>query len=148
MIEINYYKTSTSGRELRRQLLQVPDGWTLSNAVEVGEGPESLRGYEGGWEFLSTVYETRAKAEKALRQNRWHLEGEAQPAEASRNRTRAARAASGAVAIEVQLTVEQRDALDAEARSRGISRTALVAKYADSLSRRNGKNKTTGKVKK
>lgn len=148
MIEINYYKTSQTGRELRRQLLETAEGWTLSNAIEVGQGPDSLRGYEGGWQFSDTVYPTRAAAEKNLRQNRWHLEGEEQPAEASRNRTRAARAASGAVSVEVQLTSEQRDALDAEARRLGISRTALVSKYADSLAKRRVKNKTTGKAKK
>lgn len=143
MLEINYYKSSSTGRNLRRQLLEVADGWTLSNAVEVGQGPESLRGYEGGWQFGSKVYPTRKAAERNLRQNRWHLPGETP---APRNLPRAERAerAAGLVRVDVAVTVEQRDALDAEASRLGLSRTSLVAKYADSLAKRHAKNKTSG----
>jgi len=65
-----------------------------------------------------------------------------------RNRTRAQRVASGRVAVEVSLTTEQRDAIDADAERLGLSRNARVAKWADSLAKRHGQKKETGKVKK
>jgi hypothetical protein len=65
-----------------------------------------------------------------------------------RNRTRAQRVASGRVAVEVALTVEQRDAIDADAERLGLSRNARVAKWADSLVKRHGQKKEIGKAKK
>lgn len=65
-----------------------------------------------------------------------------------RNRTRAQRVASGRVAVEVSLTVEQRDAIDADAERLGLSRNARVAKWADSLVKRHGQKKEMGKTKK
>jgi hypothetical protein len=147
MIEINYYKTSDSGRHLRRQLLQVAAGWTLSNAEVVGVGPESLRGYAGGWHWGDTVYPTRSEAESNLRQNRWHLEGEAQVSEVSRNRSRASKRAAGLVSVEVALTPAQRTAIDAEADRLGLSRAATVAKWADSLAKKHERNNRQGGVK-
>lgn len=147
MIEINYFKTSDSGRNLRRQLLQVADGWTLSNAEVVGVGPESLRGYAGGWHLGDTVYPTRAEAERNLRQNRWHLEGEEQVPEVSRNRSRAAKRAAGLATVEVALTPAQRAAIDTEADRLGLSRSATVAKWADSLAKKQARNNRTGEAK-
>lgn len=60
-----------------------------------------------------------------------------------KNRTRAQRRASGGVAIEVELTAEQRAAIDAEARRLGLSRAGTVAKWADSLARRHARRKST-----
>jgi hypothetical protein len=81
LAEVEYRRISpVSGRHLRRQLLQCPTGWTLSNVVEVGEGPESLRGYAGGWHFGDRMYKSRKGAEKALHDNGWflHVEGPVQ----------------------------------------------------------------------
>ena len=73
MIEIEYTRPSLScpSTILRRQLLQVPDGWTLSAVEIVGVGPTSLRGYSGGWQFPSRVYRTRGAAERAMARNGW-----------------------------------------------------------------------------
>lgn len=68
--EIEYRKHSHK-RHLRCQLLQIPDGWTLSAVEEVGLGPASLRGYEGGWQFPSRIYTRRKSAERNLLKNGW-----------------------------------------------------------------------------
>lgn len=143
MIELNYYKFSSAGRHLRRQLLEVSDGWTLSNAVVVGDGsPESLRGFEGGWHFSGKIFRTRKEAERSLAQNRWAPEGTLPPApeaEAKRNRPRSARRATGR--LDIELTLEQRAAIDEEAHRTGASLTATVAKWADSLAKKHTKEK-------
>jgi len=64
-----------------------------------------------------------------------------------RNRTRAQRVASGRVSVEVSLTVEQRDAIDADAERLGLSRNARVAKWADSLVKRHGQKKRQARSK-
>lgn len=80
LAEVEYRRISlTTGQHLRRQLLQHPTGWTLSNVVEVGEGPASLRGYDGGWAFSSRVYVRRIQAENNLKRNGWSLHEESAP---------------------------------------------------------------------
>lgn len=81
LLEVEFRKISPmSGRHLRRQLLQLPKGWILSNVVEVGDGPKSLRGYDGGWHFGDKVFRRRELAENNLRRNGWFIaESESDP---------------------------------------------------------------------
>lgn len=60
-----------------------------------------------------------------------------------RNRTRAERAALGLVDLSVSLPVHLRDAIDLEARALGVSRAALVAKWAEKLAKKHKIKKTT-----
>ena len=146
MLEIEYYRTSSTGRQLRRQLLQIADGWTISNGEEVGTGPASLRGYDGGWHWGDTVFATRKAAERNLAQNRWHLEGQEPLPSATRNRPRASRT-DGLVGVEVRLTEVQRLAIDTEAERLGVSRTAAVAKWADLLAKKQARRNRQATVK-
>lgn len=57
----------------------------------------------------------------------------------SRNRTRAEREAAGLVAVEVALAVEDRAAIDTEAKEQGLSRAGLVAKWAKSLAKKHAR---------
>lgn len=50
----------------RRQIVEVPGGYQLTPVELVGEGPECLRDYEGGWQFSKKIRKTLADAE-------WHL---------------------------------------------------------------------------
>lgn len=65
-----------------------------------------------------------------------------------RNRTRAQKRASGRVCVELTMTVEQRDAIDTDAVRLGLSRNARVAKWADSLLKRQSREKEIGESKK
>ena len=136
MLEIEYLKR-TENVLLRRQLLEYADGWRLSNFELASAGPASLRDYDGGWGSTGRLYATRAAAERALARNEWTLASEyADPGQESRtrkNRTRAQRLADGIVEVSVQVTRDQREALDALAKSLGISRSRLVAGWIDSL---------------
>lgn len=60
-----------------------------------------------------------------------------------RNRTRAERAAVGVVDLGVSLPAHLRDAIDLEAQAQGVSRAALVAKWAEKLAKKHGLKKTT-----
>ena len=64
-----------------------------------------------------------------------------------RNRTRAERAALGLVDLSVSLPVHLRDAIDIEAQAQGVSRAALVAKWAKKLAKKHGLKKTTPPAK-
>ncbi len=53
----------------RRQIVEVPGGYQLTPVELVGKGPESLRNYEGGWQFPSKIYPALAAAERQLIDN-------------------------------------------------------------------------------
>ena len=136
MLEIEYLKR-TENVLLRRQLLEYADGWRLSNFELASAGPASLRDYDGGWGSTGRLYATREAAERALARNGWTIATEYQdPGQEGRtrkNKTRAQRLADGIVEVSVQATRDQREALDALAKSLGISRSRLVAGWIDSL---------------
>lgn len=71
-----------------------------------------------------------------------------QRSQVPRNRTRAQKQASGRVCVELTMTAEQRDAIDADATRLSLSRNARVAKWADSLLKKQGQKKETGEFKK
>jgi hypothetical protein len=75
--EIEYRKTSETGRHLRVQLLWTSYGVWISNVAEqigketLGEAPQSLRGYGGGWDMFRRVARRATSAHKLLIKNGW-----------------------------------------------------------------------------
>ena len=53
----------------RRQIVEVPGGYQLTPVELVGTGPESLRDYDGGWQFPTKLKPTLAAAERHLTDN-------------------------------------------------------------------------------
>lgn len=53
----------------RRQIVKVAGGYQLTPIELVGKGPESLRDYDGGWQFPTKLKRTLADAERHLTDN-------------------------------------------------------------------------------
>lgn len=53
----------------RRQIVEVEGGYQLSAIELLGQGPESLAGYDGGWQFPSKTYTTVGAAEQRMIDN-------------------------------------------------------------------------------
>ncbi len=68
--EVEYRKTTHNG-PLRRALLEVDEGWRLSNVARVADHAGSLRHYSDGWEFGDKTYDRREDAERNLTANGW-----------------------------------------------------------------------------
>ncbi len=66
-------KTSTTGRNLRIQVISTPSGYVISNAVEATDNaPVDLSGYQGGWHlYPKCAYSTQAAAVKHLTNADW-----------------------------------------------------------------------------
>lgn len=69
---MNYTKNSTTGRNLRIQVLRIPAGACISNAVEITDNaPADLRGYQGGWDLYPRTYKNQKAACARLEKDGW-----------------------------------------------------------------------------
>lgn len=110
---------------LRRQIVEVAGGYTLTNAEEVGKGPDSLRGYAGGWEFPFRARPLSA-VERSLGDNGWSREMPTPGAPPELRKRSGPRGQAIATKRSVRIPDEQWNRLGEIAAREGRDRNAIV----------------------
>lgn len=76
-VQFTRYSKTDGARTLVIDLINVPMGYSISNAAEscdkIAQTGKTIGGYQGGWNLFPRLYKTRKGAEKALLKNGWVL---------------------------------------------------------------------------